>query len=146
MIEIKFAKTDGQILRCFPVMQELRTHIATGEEFLERVKRQQENSLYNLVYLEENNEIKSCTGFVFGEKLFSSKMMYVDDLVTAASERSKGYGEMLFDWLLDYAKMNNCDQLHLDSGVQRYGAHRFYLKKRMDITSHHFVLNITEKK
>lgn len=31
-------------------------------------------------------------------------------------------------------------ELHLDSGVQRYGAHRFYLRHGMDITSHHFRL------
>ena len=28
--------------------------------------------------------------------------------------------------------------LHLDSGVQRFGAHRFYLASRMDIIAHHF--------
>jgi len=145
MIEIKFAATDEQILKCFPVMKELRTHITLEDDFLERVKRQQVNSLYNLAYLEENNEVKVCAGFVFSEKLFSGKMIYVDDLVTLSTERSKGYGDMMFKWLLDYAQLNNCDQLHLDSGVHRYGAHRFYLRNRMDITSHHFVIKITDK-
>jgi hypothetical protein len=28
--------------------------------------------------------------------------------------------------------------LHLDSGVRRFDAHRFYLNKRMNISSHHF--------
>jgi hypothetical protein len=145
MIEIKFAATDEQILKCFPVMKELRTQITQADDFLERVKRQQVNSLYNLAYLEENNEVKACAGFVFSEKLFSGKMIYVDDLITLSTERSKGYGDMMFNWLLDYAKMNNCDQLHLDSGVQRFGAHRFYLRNRMDITSHHFVIKLTDK-
>jgi len=142
MIEIKFALNDKQILDCYPVMKELRTHLATAEEFLERVNRQQVNCMYNLAYLEENGEVKACAGFEFAEKLHCGKIIYVDDLVTLSSARSKGYGEMMFKWLLDYAKMNKCDQLHLDSGVQRHGAHRFYLKNRMDITSHHFAINV----
>jgi GNAT superfamily N-acetyltransferase len=145
MIEIKFATTDEQITRCYPVMKELRTHINTENEFLERVKRQQVNSMYNLAYLEENGKVKSCAGFVFAEKLFSGKMIYVDDLITLSAERSKGYGEMMFKWLLDYAKMNNCDQLHLDSGVQRSDAHRFYFRNRMAIRSYHFDIKITDK-
>ncbi|MGZ5001726.1 MAG: GNAT family N-acetyltransferase, partial [Chthoniobacterales bacterium] len=30
----------------------------------------------------------------------------------------------------------------LDSGVQRFDAHRFYLMKRMKISSHHFSLEL----
>jgi hypothetical protein len=32
----------------------------------------------------------------------------------------------------------------LDSGVQRFGAHRFYLRRRMNITSHHFAIDLRE--
>jgi GNAT superfamily N-acetyltransferase len=53
-----------------------------------------------------------------------------------------GYGTKLFDWLVDYARAENCQQLTLDSGVQRFAAHRFYLRQRMEITSHHFTLKL----
>jgi GNAT superfamily N-acetyltransferase len=66
----------------------------------------------------------------------------VDDLVTRESSRSKGYGQRLFKWLLSEAKSRDCDQLHLDSGVQRFGAHRFYLAGRMDIIAHHFAMKL----
>ncbi len=58
--------------------------------------------------------------------------------------RSKGYGDELFAWLVAHAKANGCDQLHLDSGVQRFAAHRFYLRLRMSMTSHHFALDLRE--
>ena len=32
--------------------------------------------------------------------------------------------------------------IDLDSGVQRHDAHRFYLRERMAITSHHFAKNL----
>ena len=68
--------------------------------------------------------------------------MYVDDLVTDDAERSQGWGGRLLDWLIETAREAGCQQFHLDSGVQRFGAHRFYLMKRMQITCHHFALNL----
>ena len=66
--------------------------------------------------------------------------LYVDDLVTLESQQGKGYGSRMLDWLVEEAKRLGCDQFHLDSGVQRYDAHRFYLHKGMDIWCHHFAL------
>jgi GNAT superfamily N-acetyltransferase len=66
----------------------------------------------------------------------------VDDLVTHDADCSRGFGAALFDWLVDYAKTNGCGHLTLDSGVQRFAAHRFYLNRGMDITSHHFQLKL----
>jgi hypothetical protein len=40
--------------------------------------------------------------------------------------------------LLAHGGEPGCGELHLDSGVQRFGAHRVYLKNGFDITSHHF--------
>ena len=73
---------------------------------------------------------------------FNGKYMYVDDLVTNSDDRSKGFGKLLFDWLVAVAKEKGCEALTLDSGVQRFGAHRFYLANRMDIVSHHFFLRL----
>jgi hypothetical protein len=49
---------------------------------------------------------------------------------------------MLFDWLVAQAREHGCARLELDSGVQRFRAHRFYLMKRMEISSHHFMLKL----
>ena len=43
-------------------------------------------------------------------------------------------------WVADYGRQRGCKELHLDSGVQRFAAHRFYLRERMDITCHHFAM------
>jgi GNAT superfamily N-acetyltransferase len=74
--------------------------------------------------------------------LLDLEFLYVDDLVSKSGDRSKGYGNQLFNWLVNYAQTENCQQLTLDSGVQRFAAHRFYLHQRMEITSHHFTLKL----
>lgn len=139
------ARSDDEIRSCYPVMAELRPHVQP-DEFLTRVKRQQEIAGYELAYLkdEADGEVKSVGGFRISESLAWGKFMYVDDLVSLSDERSKGYGGAMFDWLVEYAKQNDCNQFHLDSNVQRFRAHRFYLIKRMTIDCHHFGLKLRE--
>ncbi|WP_448213937.1 GNAT family N-acetyltransferase [Colwellia sp. MEBiC06753] len=79
---------------------------------------------------------------MIGEKLAWGKHIYIDDLVTNQQYRSTGVGTLLIDWLKQYAKAQGCQQLHLDSGEQRFAAHRFYLRHGFNIASHHF--SITE--
>ena len=141
IMSIQLADTDDQIERCFPVMSQLRPHLVE-REFLARVRRQFQQAGYRLAYLEEDGRVKAVAGFRIGEMLFSGLQMYVDDLVTDSAERSRGHGAALFDWLVEYARAQNCQQLDLDSGVQRAGAHRFYFTKRMQISSYHFSLKL----
>jgi GNAT superfamily N-acetyltransferase len=137
---IALASTDAKISRCFPVMQWLRPHLEAAE-FVERVQRQLQEG-YQLAYLEDGGKIRSVAGFRIQEMLAWGKILYVDDLVTSDTDRSHGYGGQLFDWLVEHARANGCKELHLDSGVQRFAAHRFYLRRRMDISSHHFSLKL----
>jgi GNAT superfamily N-acetyltransferase len=141
-LQVKFADSDIDLSRCFSVMVQLRSHL-TQPEFVSRVKRQQQSG-YFLVYLEQEGSIKALAGFRLLEMLAHGKILYVDDLITDAEERSKGYGGALFDWLVNYAKAQNCDAVQLDSGVQRTEAHRFYFSKRMHISSFHFYLQLEQ--
>ena len=64
--------------------------------------------------------------------------MGVSRLVTLPEFRSGGHGHLLLEWLFAEAKRLDCEQLHLDSGHHRHGAHRFYLNHGMHIDAHHF--------
>lgn len=43
---------------------------------------------------------------------------------------------------MEESRLRGCENLELDSGVQRFDTHRFYLLKRMRISSYHFVIAI----
>ena len=139
--KIAIAETADDLRRCYPVMSELRSHIATEEEFVARVQRQQTQG-YLLACLKADDEVRAVAGYRYMDFLFHGYFMYVDDLVTRAADRSTGYGGKLFDWLVQQARERDCTFLDLDSGVQRFDAHRFYLMKRMRIASHHFSLQL----
>ena len=140
MTRIREAEKREEIARCFDVIRELRPHLEPAS-FVGQVLRQQAQG-YRLAFLEEAGAVQACAGFRISENLAWGKFMYVDDLVTAASVRSRGFGGELFDWLVAQARATGCAQFQLDSGVQRFAAHRFYLAKRMEITSHHFGLKL----
>jgi GNAT superfamily N-acetyltransferase len=137
---IALATTPESIQRCFPVMAELRPHLK-AEEFVARVRRQQKDG-YQLAFLTDKKIVKAVAGYRYSESLSWGTFLYVDDLVTAEKFRSQGHGQKLLQWLIKEAQGHKCDQFHLDSGVQRFGAHRFYLSSRMDIIAHHFAIKL----
>jgi len=139
-MSIRIATTDSEIAACYPVMRELRSHIAE-EQFLMRI-REQEKTGYRLAYIQASDRVIAVAGFRIGVNLAWGRFLYVDDLVTHPECRSKGYGAELISWLIEQAKKEGCDQLHLDSGIQREEAHRFYEHAGMTKTSFHFSLKI----
>ena len=137
---ITIARSEQEILDCYPVMSELRPHIPQ-DEFLPMVKRLAEIAGFQLAYLTDG-EIKAVAGFRISEWLAGGKYLEIEDLAAKSGERSKGYGGALFDWLVEHAKENNCLQARLVSRVNRLDAHRFYLRKGMNLEAHYFSMNL----
>jgi GNAT superfamily N-acetyltransferase len=141
-IEIEIAVSDEQILATYGVMSQLRPHLQAAE-YVGIVRMQQAESGYKLAALKENGRVTSVAGFRISHSLATGKYLYLDDLVTDQDRRSQGAGRVLFHWLVLQARNGQCRVLHLDSGVQRHHAHRFYLHERMDIVSYHFCLKLS---
>jgi GNAT superfamily N-acetyltransferase len=135
-MNIKIAESDAELARISDVLLELRGAF-TKDALIAQIKVQQREG-YRVAYLESRGEVLCVAGFVVGTKLAWGKHLYVDDLVTAERHRSTGAGKQMIDWLKDHALGLGCRQLQLDSGVQRFGAHRFYLREGFHISSHHF--------
>lgn len=81
-MDIRLAKSDEEIARCFPVMHELRPYVAE-HDFVSRVRRQ-EASGYRLAYVLEGGEAVAVAGYRIGENLAWGRFLYVDDLVTSS--------------------------------------------------------------
>lgn len=135
------AQTDAEIERCYAVMAQLRPHLV-APEFVRQVRRLQGQG-FLLAALEDDGAVRAVAGYRFQEKLFSGRNLYVDDLVTDSTQRSRGHGKSLLSWLVAEARAHGCVQLELDSGVQRFDAHRFYFRERMHVSAYHFVQPLT---
>lgn len=135
---IFIATTDAEIEACFPAFKELRPHLVK-EEFLSQVRRQQLQG-YQMLALRHEGIVKSASGFRHAEFLAWGKIIYIDDLTTLSSARGNGFAENLLDWIIDYAKSSGCIGVHLDTGYARHNAHRLYLLKKFQLSSHHMAL------
>ena len=67
------------------------------------------------------------------ENTYEGRRLYVDDLVSDESRRSRGAGKTMLNWLEARARQLGCGVLALDSGVQRSRAHHFYFREGMHI-------------
>jgi GNAT superfamily N-acetyltransferase len=136
MRTIAIANTDADILATYPVMKQLRPHLQESE-YVQRIREQQAEG-YQLAAVQDERKIVCAAGFRILRSLSAGRHLYVDDLVTDEHGRSGGYGKTMLDWLVDYARGQDCGELHLDSGVHRTEAHRFYFRERMSIVHFHF--------
>ena len=138
--EVRVLSDAGDIGASFDVMKQLRPHLER-DTYVSTVQRLMRGG-YQLAAVVVSGRVEAVAGYRFGESLAWDAYLYVDDLVTDERARSKGHGKLLLDWLKREATAHGCRDLHLDSGVQRCAAHRFYLRERMDITSHHFRIGL----
>ncbi|WP_298821421.1 GNAT family N-acetyltransferase [Chloroflexus sp.] len=139
-LSIVLATADNEIAACYPVMRELRPHLEEAT-FVARIRQQMAQG-YHLAAVWVAGEVVAVTGFRVSENLAWGRFLYVDDLVTCSDCRSCGYGAALLTWLKKQAVAERCDQLHLDSGVWRKDAHRFYEREGMRLSSFHFVWDV----
>ena len=136
MTKILTVTSDADIQQCYPIMSQLRPHIAS-EDFLPQIKTQMADG-YMLACIKKGDLVVAVAGFRIGRNLAWGKHLYVDDLVTDSNNRSGGYGRKMIDWIILFAKEKSCEQLHLDSGTQRIEAHKFYKREGLDLASYHF--------
>lgn len=119
-----------------PVLQELRPHLTPPG--LRAVYAEGHPQGYRFLAAFDGDRCLGVAGYRVLATAFVGRKLYVDDLVTASAARSTGVGKALLDELERRARAAGCAVLDLDSGVQRHDAHRFYLRERMHISSHHF--------
>ena len=135
-MEVHLVRAETELSEVAEILRQLRPQY-TQESLITQIRKQQDSG-YQLAYVKSGDNILCVAGFVIGEKLAWGKHIYIDDLVTNENCRSTGVGAFIIDWFKSYCKALGCQSLHLDSGVQKFPAHRFYLKNRFNIASHHF--------
>jgi len=136
-IEIRDAIDAAALRAAWPVMQQLRPDFDC-ERYVAQVLRQIDRDGCRASVLHDDGVPRAFACWRVMEMLAVGKHVYVDDLVTDASVRSRGYGKAMLDWLKAEAKRLGCERLQLDSGTHRKDAHAFYLREGLRIEAFHF--------
>lgn len=138
-IEIRELRTEHEWLDAFPVVEQLRTHL-DEERYLEYLHHMS-TSGYRLFGLFADGELATVAGASIETNMYYGRHLWVFELVTDADHRSNGYGEQLFDHLLEWAESKGCEKIALSSGLERAAAHRFY-EERVDMERASYVFTL----
>lgn len=138
----RLTQSDADIRQCLPAVLALRTQL-TAEQAFAQIKSQQTTDGYLLAFI-PGEPAPAVMGYRILNFLHSGKTLYIDDLSTLPTARGRGYANVLLDFAVDTARQAGCHAVSLDSGQHpgRYDAHRLYLNKGFNITSHHFHLSL----
>jgi ribosomal protein S18 acetylase RimI-like enzyme len=127
-IELRPADSEWELAACFPVMAELRPHLADAAEFIALIARQQKAG-YRLLGAWRDGVPVALAGYRFAENLVYGRFVYVDDLVTAKDARGAGLGSRLLDAVVEEARKHGIERLVLDTALDNVLAHRFYYRQ-----------------
>lgn len=115
-----------ELLTAYEVVSQLRTTLAYDE--FEDLIYEMRSMEYKMFGIMDGEKLITYAGVAIQTNLYHKRHIFVFDLVTDEKYRSSGYGEMMLDYLSDFAKMGMCENIVLSSGLQREEAHRFYEK------------------
>jgi GNAT superfamily N-acetyltransferase len=128
---------DSRWVEAWPVLSELRSHL-TEDSFREIYAEGHPQGLRFTAAYDDAGHCLGVAGWRIVANTATGRKLYVDDLVTTASARSRGVGAALLAELVRRARDAGCQVIDLDSHVERRSAHRFYLREGMPITAFHF--------
>ena len=142
-MNIRELTTDAELRASYEIMRELRDHL-DEDTYMARVTDMRSRG-YRLIAVEEGGGIVALAGVGAEANLYYGRYMWVYDLVTSGTARSRGHGLALMKHIEGLARQEGCDVLALSSGLQRTDAHRFYLDKvGMEKRSYTFVKELNE--
>jgi len=143
-MDITLAETEADLDAISHVLLQLRPQY-DRDSLLAQIRQQQANTGYRVAFAVMDDRVVCVAGFIITEKMAWGRTLYVDDLVTDESSRSLGAGKAMINWLKQFARNNNCQQLHHDSNMHRTEAHRFYDREGFNRASLHFSITDLSK-
>lgn len=127
-MKIHIVKSPSDLERIYPLLTELRTHL-TYESFLDTYHHAHKSDQYELVGFFEEDNIVALVGYRVLYDFVRGRHLYIDDLITTQTVRSKGLGATVLKFAEEKARELNCTGgLRLCAGIENTGGIKFYEK------------------
>jgi GNAT superfamily N-acetyltransferase len=139
--DVRIAREESEVRRCWKAYKELRPHLRSEDELVERW-RVQARECFQIAYIAEGDTVSAAAGYRFLNTLAWGKILYIDDLVAIAARHKTGLGTTLLQYLQEEARRVGCDAVHLDTGYQRHLAHLAYLRNGFRLNCHHLAWEV----
>lgn len=134
-----------EMLQHLDVLQDLYPSL-TLEEYARDLDEMLPNNRYGQIAVFDGENCIGLTGYWIGTKLWCGKYLEIDNLVVSSKYRSKGAGKLMFDYLSEKAKQENCVMMSLDSYTYNFKAHKFFYNEGFAPRGFHFINILQEEK
>ena len=118
-------QTRTDLERCYLVIKELRPHLSF-DEFISVYDESHSSDGYELVAIEEGEKIVAVMGYRFLSDFVRGRHLYIDDLVSAGSARSRGLGAELLNFAETVCRQSGLSSLRLCTGIENERGVNFY--------------------
>lgn len=136
-MEVREILTKEEMLKNYKLLLEVYPSL-TQEQYSEELDLMLPHN-YGQVGVFDNDTCIGLTGYWIGNKLWSGKYLELDNVVVSGKHRSKGVGELLFDYMNEKAIQEDCNILALDSYTSNFKAHKFFYNQGYGPTGFHFL-------
>jgi len=113
-----------ELQMAFDVVKQLRTNLSYDE--FEDLIYDMRDMQYKMIGVMDGEALITYAGVAIQTNLYHKRHLYIFELVTDEKHRCKKYGNMMLDYLHDFAKISMCENIVLSSGLEKEDAHRFY--------------------
>lgn len=127
---IGYAEMASEIGECWPLMRQLRPHLASPRALVDQAIRQSAQG-YKILVLRLDEQIVALAGLRRQENMVFGDHFYLDDLVTCKQARSCGYGSKLIEAVEQECTAAGLNTFVLDTALENVNAQRFYERHNM---------------
>lgn len=132
---------DAGLPQTWPVMAQLRPDLSEAD-YIAMVDRMCVTDGFRVFAAMRDGAVVGVAGVRPMELLYCGRILQIDDLVVSDAKRSTGVGKALVDHVKAVARNERRGEVHLDSGLGRAEAHRFYDREGFERLGYHFRIRV----
>jgi ribosomal protein S18 acetylase RimI-like enzyme len=139
---IQILTQKAEMLPLYPIFQQLNPKVSQA-----RYDRLLDDMLpfgYRMVAVFEGEECLGLSGIWVATKFYSGKYLEMDNVVVAAEHRSKGIGNIMYDFIEQLAIEEGVETIMLDAYRENEKGHAFYKRLGFVPRGLHFIKPIGE--
>lgn len=127
-----------EIYTIIPLVEKQNDYKVPPSVLIERFS-EMVNQNYECAGIYDENKIIGICGLWFCTRHYSGKSVEVDHVYIEDAYRGKGLGKAFFKWIYNYAKVNGCESIELNTYVSNHASHKFYYNEGFNILGYHFL-------
>lgn len=137
---VKELKTLEEMFAVFDVLAHMYPNMSRPE--YEAILPERVETGYRMLGVFDGEKCICSAGFWISYRFYCGKFIQLDNMVTLPDARSKGVGKLVVDFIKNTGKSDGCKKVLVDTYVENFSAHRFFLREGFIIRGYHLNFEI----